>query len=598
MRRIFQNNPDQRCSAHDESGQHADGEVFVRQTRKAPLRIVVLGVALALVVAACGSSSKSSSSGGGSNNSTGKKGGALVFGAEQWPSCINPITQCANSSWLQWLVPIHVLPRLAELDDHNNFVASPLLKELPSTSNGGVTGTGDKFTVTYHLNPDAKWDDGSAITSSDVQFSWRAVLDSTGSVTTAGYDQITSVDTPDPQTAVVHFKVTYNDWPDVMGGFSGVILQKSKFPAGTNTGKTMQQSIDFSGGPWKLQSFSKDKEVLVRNESYWDKDRLPLLDSVTFVPLTETTKEVQALKTGQVAAIYPQPAVDNVPQLTGNDIKTSFGSTTQYENIWFNQKPGKPFEDKNLRAAFTYAFDRALFLNDIVKPFDPTVTMLNCAAWLPTVGSWCTDPQPWADVQPDASKVEQYMTASGYAKDSSGFWAKGGKVPTLKWMANTGNKRREDTQAEFIPLMAKQGFKIVPDNSDADTVFQKRLPAGDYDFSMFIQVTSPDPTVTSILSCDNIPAPANKGQGQNDWWYCNKDADALMKASDAEQDPAKRQQQIHDLDNILRQDFLNLPLYAFPALGAWQPSQVTGPISQYINNPESFFWNMWAWSKP
>jgi peptide/nickel transport system substrate-binding protein len=448
------------------------------------------------------------------------------------------------------------------------------------------------------LNPDAKWDDGSPITSDDVKFSWRAQLDTKGSLTTTGYDKISDITTPDPQTAVVHFTQTYNDWPDVMGGFSGVVLQKAKFKT-TDTGKEMQTSIGFSGGPWKLQSFSPDKEVLVRNDAYWDKDRIPKLDSVTFVPLDDTTKEVQALKTGQVAAIYPQPAVDNVPQLTSDSaLKSAFGTTTQYENIWFNQKPGKPFADKNLRAAFSYAFDRALFLNDIVKPFYPTVEMLNCAAWLPNVGTWCSGgPQPWSDVKADPAQVEKYMTASGYAKNSAGIWAKDGKALKLKWMANTGNKRREDTQAQFIPLLKQQGFDISTDNSDSDTVFQKRLPAGDYDFSMFIQVTSPDPTVASILACDNIPSEANKGQGQNDWWYCNKDADALMKSSDAELDQGKRATQIQQLDQILRDDYVNLPLYAFPAMAAWRPDQVAGPIDQFINNPESTFWNMWAWSK-
>ena len=39
-------------------------------------------------------------------------------------------------------------------------------------------------------------------------------------------------------------------------------------------------------------------------------------------------------------------------------------------------------------------------------------------------------------------------------------------------------------------------------------------------------------------------------------------------------------------------------LGAFPALAVWQPNQVVGPIDQFINNPESTFWNMWAWSKP
>src|SRR5690242_5362544 len=221
---------------------------LVRHRRNAPLRvsIVVVAIVSALALSACGSSSKSS---GGTNNTTkaAKTGGTMTFGAEQWPSCINPINQCANSSWLQWLVPIHVLPRLAELDEKNNFVASPLLKELPSVDNGGVTGEGPTFTVTYHLNPDAKWDDGTPITSADVEFSWQAQLKTTGSLTTTGYDQITKIDTPDATTAVVHFKETYNDWPDVMGGFSGVILEKAKFPGGPDVGKTMQTSIPFSG---------------------------------------------------------------------------------------------------------------------------------------------------------------------------------------------------------------------------------------------------------------------------------------------------------------------------------------------------------------
>jgi peptide/nickel transport system substrate-binding protein len=565
----------------------------VKSKRSLLWRYIALISALVMVLGACGSSSKKGGAGG--NDSGAKKGGSLVFGAEQWPDCLNPITQCANSSWLQWLVPIHVLPRLMELNEKNEFVASPLLKEAPTLENGGIKA-GPPFTITYHLNPDAKWDDGTPITGDDVIFSWHAVLDSKGSVTTAGYDQIDKMTASDPQTVVVEFKKTYNDWPDVLGGFSGVVLKKAAFKS-TDTGKEMQTSIAFSGGPWILKSFSKTQEVLVRNTAYWAADRVPNLDQVTFIPLDETNKEVQGLKTGTVSAIYPQPAADNVPQLTDAALKTAFGVTTQYENVWFNEKPGKPFADPNLREAFTYAFDRQLFLDDIVKPFNPKVEMLNCAAWLPTVGNWCANTD-WADVKPDPAKVDAAMQKSGYAKNGAGIWAKDGKELVLKWMANTGNTRREDTQAEFIPLLLKQGFKIQTDNSDADTVFQKRLPAGDYDFSMFIQVTSPDPSPTSFLTCNSIPSTANKGQGQNDWWYCNKDVDDLALKSDSELDKTKREQLIKDIDKILRKDFLNIPLYASPAMVAWRPDLVTGPIDTFINNPESAYWNMYDWSKP
>jgi peptide/nickel transport system substrate-binding protein len=571
----------------------------VKFRRSGLVRTAVVGVALAIGLAACGSSSKTSN-GGNTGNSTSGPSGSVVLGAEQWPDCINPINQCANSSWLQWLVPIHTLPRLAELDAKNNFVASPLLKEYPTPDNGGVTGSGSTFTVTYHLNPDAKWSpDGTPITSADVAFTWHAYLETTGSLSTTGYDQISSIETPDPQTAVVHFKETYNDWPDVMGGFSGVILEKAKLPVtGTkiDVGKLMTTSLPFSGGPWTLTSFSKDKEVLTANTSYWDKDRIPNIKTVTFVPLTETTKEVQAIKTGQVSAIYPQPSTDNVPQLANSStLKSTFGVTTQYEDLWLNQKAGTPFADKNLREAFSYAFDRQQLLNDVIKPFDPTVEQLNCGAWVPGVGKWCEN-TAFANLKPDPAKVASSMAAAGYTKDSKGFWAKGGTELTIKWMENTGNKRRENMQAEEIPLLAKQGFKIVVDNSDADTMFQKRLPGGQFDMAVYIQVTSPDPSVTAILSTGQIPGPANKGQGQNDTWYSSPAADALMKTADAELDQSKRADEVHQLDKQLASDYVMLPLYAFPSMLSVRTDKIDGPTNDFINSPESNFWNLWDWT--
>ena len=36
--------------------------------------------------------------------------GQIVIGAEQWPECLNPITECANSSWYVWTVGFPLLP--------------------------------------------------------------------------------------------------------------------------------------------------------------------------------------------------------------------------------------------------------------------------------------------------------------------------------------------------------------------------------------------------------------------------------------------------------------------------------------------------------
>ena len=279
-------------------------------------------------------------------------------------------------------------------------------------------------------------------------------LKTKGSLSTTGYDQISSIDTPDPQTAVVHFKETYTDWPDVLGGFSGVILEKAEVPGPDRTSaRRCRRRSRSPGGPWILKSFSKDQEVLTANTNYWDKDRIPKIKTVTFVPLPRRPRRSRRSRPARSRRSTRSRRPTTFRSAGQRDVKSLFGVTTQYENIWFNKKPGHPFADKNLRAAFIVRVRPcSKLLNDIVKPFDPTVELLNCAAWVPGVGNWC-DNTEFADLKPDPTKVASFMAASGYAKDSSGIWAKGGKELTIKWMENTGNKRRADTQAEFIPLL-------------------------------------------------------------------------------------------------------------------------------------------------
>ena len=52
-----------------------------------------------------------------------------------------------------------------------------------------------------------------------------------------------------------------------------------------------------------------------------------------------------------------------------------------------------------------------------------------------------------------------------------------------------------------------------------------------------------------------------------------------------------------DCQQILAADYVNIPLYAFPSMLSYRTDQLTGPLDQFINNPESNFWNLWAWEK-
>ncbi|TMK96205.1 MAG: hypothetical protein E6G40_13105, partial [Actinobacteria bacterium] len=90
--------------------------------------------------------------------------------------------------------------------------------------------TENPFTITYKISDRSVWADGSPITSADFDFTWKAILNTTGAYTTVGYTSIDSIDTTDPKSAVIKFKDVFVDWPDLFGGVYQGILEKAAFP--------------------------------------------------------------------------------------------------------------------------------------------------------------------------------------------------------------------------------------------------------------------------------------------------------------------------------------------------------------------------------
>ena len=128
----------------------------------------------------------------------------------------------------------------------------------------------------------------------------------------------------------------------------------------------------------------------------------------------------------------------------------------------------------------------------------------------------------------------------------------------------------------MLPIFNQAGFKVVADNTDADTLFQKRLPALDYDLGMFIQTAAPDPSVTSIMHCDQVPSAENNNQGNSTTGWCNEEASELMTQSDQEVDEAARADLIHQIGQALVDDAVVLPLFQFPNIAAWRTDSSAG----------------------
>lgn len=555
------------------------------------LRWLTVVAAIALVASACGGGG--GSSGGNANQQQGRQGGSIVIGAEQWPQCLNPITSCAQASWLPWTTWFYTMPRLMQVDTKGNYVASDLLTEAPTEQNGGIKP--DPFTITYKLRPEAVWDDGSQITSEDIKYTWDVIMKTTGTITTTGYDQIKSIDTSDPKTAVITFKAPYAAWGDLFGGtnINGLVLKKAAFNGKVDLKSDLQTSYPFSGGPWILKSWSKQQAVLVRNSKYWVKDKIPLLDQVTFVPREDQTTETNSLLTGEVQAIYPQPSPGMGKTLGAQGIKVAKGAGTTYEGLWMNQS-AFPFDDPKVREAFAFAVNRQGLIDAIYKTDFPDLQVLNCAGWVPNVSDWCNNTD-FADItyQPDKSK--SILQGAGWTLGSDGIFTKGGKRLSIEFRTTAGNKIRENTQQVLKEQTKAAGIELVIKNVPPTQLFEDLLPRREFQLAEFAQVASPDPTVTAILACDQIPTKANNFSGQNSFSWCNRQATALMKQSDATIDHAQRRDLLRQVGKLERQDLPWIPLFQKPLILAWRDDRIGGPIGEYTSSSYSGMFNMYDW---
>ena len=523
-----------------------------------------------------------------------RSGGEMVLAVEQWPECLNPLTSCANASWLNWSVLVHLQAGLMEYDERNNLRASPVIVEAPSTDNGGVETRADGgFTVTYRLNPEARWSDGTPITSTDVWFTWRAVLDTEGSLNTIGYDLITDVGHEDPQTAVIAFSEPYAPWRQLFGG----LLPAHAFDGETDISGHWNDSIPISAGPWRQESWSQQQHILVPNENYWVAERMPLVDRVVMVPREDTDTEIAALQTGEVMAALPQP-FPGAKERLGPPLAFVSGAGTFMEGLWINQAaPDRRFEiTTRLRQALAHALDREQIAEVALGPIIDDPTVLQCAGWNPAFGDWCGD--HFSRYVQDMNAVEALLTADGWRRpDPDGLWVNSDGVElVLQWNTVAGNKRREDIQA-LVTEMTKPfgiGFQII--NYDPGELFQNRLPALNFGpVGLFANSTSPDPSVSAIYDKDGIPSEANGFSGQNYLAYASDRATELAFAIDAELDEGVRLELVHELGALLAEDVPWIPLYMLPNLLTWDPEAVAGP-GQYVASVYGGFYDIYDWT--
>ena len=172
---------------------------------------------------------------------------------------------------------------------------------------------------------------------------------------------ILTVDVVDNLTVKVTLDRPDNDFLGLMYRAGRYVMRAPAQIAGTANCSTNP----IGTGPFMLQSFKPDEQIVVRNPNYWRKDaagrQLPYLDKITFLVVKEASQRAAAVRTGRGDAAF---FVEGDATFTQDLAKrksavTGYKSTQTAWGQWMPNvnKAGSPFKFRNCRLAAAYSMD-------------------------------------------------------------------------------------------------------------------------------------------------------------------------------------------------------------------------------------------------
>ena len=507
---------------------------------------------VAVLTAALGLAAYAFAAPSGSSATKIKSGGTLLFGAEQEPSCLNPLLSACNESWTAMIeTPVLRGAYLLQPD----FTYKP---DLVST----VRLQLKPMRLTYVIRKQARWNDGKPVSAADFVFTWKTATNKKWDITSrAGYEQIKSAKVLKGNKAVTFtFAKPYAGWKDI---FSYILpshlLQGADFNTVWNdaivnpkTGKPV------SNGPFTLTRWQKGSSItLVRNPQWWGPHKARL-SSIVYRFLTNTSTEIQQVRGGEVDAIYPQPQLQlaELRSASGLVVKSSLGAT--WEHIDIQQGPkGNPLA-KNLwvRQALMLSIDRQQLLKALFGKLNPGLKTLNNTLYLNNQPGYEAH---WAKWNYNPKRAAQILSAHGCKKGGDGMYSCNGTRLTFQFESTRGNQLRELAFTIIQEQLRKNGIEVTNNFKPASIAFGQDLVQGNYDLFMFAWLGSPDPAgSTPIWSCPSA------GGTQNYMSYCNKKVTKLLKQADATLKPAVRAKLVNEADALMANELPTIPLYQKP----------------------------------
>lgn len=343
--------------------------------------------AIVAVTAACGG-------GGQQEGATPGLRDRLIFAAAADATTLDP----HNTTDTESDQVIHMLfETLIGFDDEMKIV--PRLAERWGVADDGVTWT-------FHLRPGIRFHDGTAFDAEAVRANFARVLDpSAAHKRLSLFTMIDRVEVVDPLTVRIVTKYEFGAFEPTMAHVSAAIVSPAvAAETGARFG-TVAEAVSGTG-PYRIVSWKKDQEiVLERFDGYWAEPGKTA--QIVYRPIPEAAARVLALETGDVDVISRVPAPD-IPRLErAPGIRVHKVQGVGAQQFRFNLAK-KPFDDRRVRQAISYAINRRAIVDNLVSSFARPST----SALTPIMRGYA----PLGEIPYDPERARQLLREAGYPK--------------------------------------------------------------------------------------------------------------------------------------------------------------------------------------
>jgi peptide/nickel transport system substrate-binding protein len=386
-------------------------------------------------------------------------------------------------------------------------------------------------TYIFHLRADVRFHDGRPLTSRDVEYTFRSILNGSIRTIKAGhpYNLIRDIATPDPSTVVFNLKEPYAPFVwNLAVGVIGVIPDGSDPDFG-------RQPI--GSGPFEFVRHVQDQEVVLkRNDSYFGKHAG--VRALRFRIIPEEVVIALELRKGSVDLAVNALAPDTIEVLRKiESLNVTRSAGTSYQYFAFNLAD-PVFRDMRVRQAIAHAIDRDSIIKYLWRNLaQPASGMLPPNNWAHFGG---VTKYPY-----NPARSRELLRDAGQDKLS------------FTYRVNTDNATSLQTAAIFQQQLREVGVTMEIKGTEFATFFSDVIKGNFQAFSLRWIGANNDPDFFNYAFHSKSVPPNGANRGH----YANARVDELIEFARREVDIEKRKEAYREIQQILAADLPYISLF-------------------------------------